>query len=132
MPIKRPKGAPGRVAVLEHTSRVLKGNRLDEVASLSFKNNVFVPGELTSTHGVDELPMVAQDPSAVTALKPERGIAAKVTLRDGRVIPSTGSIDAPTWLWSSVVDLIGIHERAYLEHCRRYALALEKLREQVA
>jgi uncharacterized protein (DUF2252 family) len=45
---------------------------------------------------------------------------------------SSRSIDAPTWLWSSVVDSIGIHERAYLEHCRRYALALEKLREQVA
>jgi len=29
-----------------------------------------------------------------------------------------------------VVDLIGIHERAYLEHCRRYALDLEKKREE--
>jgi len=74
---------------------ILKGNRLDEVASLGFKNNVFVPGELTSTHGVDELPMVAQDPLAVTSLKPERGIAAKVTLKDGRVLLSTGNIDAP-------------------------------------
>ena len=44
----------------------------------------------------------------------------------------TRSIDAPPWLWSSVVDLIGIHERAYLEHCRRYALSLEKIREQQA
>lgn len=43
---------------------------------------------------------------------------------------ATRNMDAPTWLWSSVVDLIGIHERAYLEHCRRYALALEKWREQ--
>jgi len=43
---------------------------------------------------------------------------------------ATRNLDAPTWLWSSVVDLIGIHERAYLEHCRRYALALEKSREQ--
>ena len=43
---------------------------------------------------------------------------------------NTRSLDAPPWLWSSVVDLIGIHERAYLEHCRRYALALEKNREQ--
>ncbi|MES1177533.1 MAG: DUF2252 family protein [Myxococcales bacterium] len=42
------------------------------------------------------------------------------------------SIEAPSWLWSSVVDLIGVHERAYLEHCRRYALAGEKLREEVA
>lgn len=27
----------------------------------------------------------------------------------------------PTWLWSSVVDLLAIHERAYLEHCRDVA-----------
>jgi len=33
------------------------------------------------------------------------------------------SLDAPSWLWASVVDLVGTHERAYLEHCRRYALA---------
>ncbi len=32
------------------------------------------------------------------------------------------NIEAPSWLWQSVVDLVGIHERAYLEHCRRYAL----------
>ena len=34
------------------------------------------------------------------------------------------ALDAPTWLWSSVVDLISIHEAEYLEHCRRYALAV--------
>jgi uncharacterized protein (DUF2252 family) len=43
---------------------------------------------------------------------------------------ATRSLDAPGWLWSSVVDLVGIHERAYLEHCRRYALANEKAREE--
>jgi uncharacterized protein (DUF2252 family) len=37
----------------------------------------------------------------------------------------TGTLDAPTWLWRSIVDLLGIHERAYLEHCRRYALEHE-------
>jgi uncharacterized protein (DUF2252 family) len=31
------------------------------------------------------------------------------------------SLDAPSWLWSSVVALIGSHEVAYLEHCRKYA-----------
>jgi uncharacterized protein (DUF2252 family) len=31
------------------------------------------------------------------------------------------TLDAPSWLWSSVVALIGRHEVAYLEHCRRYA-----------
>jgi uncharacterized protein (DUF2252 family) len=33
------------------------------------------------------------------------------------------SLDAPSWLWASVVDLLGVHEAAYLDHCRRYALA---------
>jgi uncharacterized protein (DUF2252 family) len=31
------------------------------------------------------------------------------------------TLDAPSWLWSSVVSLIGRHEIAYLEHCRKYA-----------
>jgi uncharacterized protein (DUF2252 family) len=31
------------------------------------------------------------------------------------------TLDAPNWLWSSVVALIGKHEVAYLEHCRQYA-----------
>jgi uncharacterized protein (DUF2252 family) len=33
----------------------------------------------------------------------------------------TATLEAPSWLWSSVVSLIGSHEMAYLEHCRRYA-----------
>lgn len=32
------------------------------------------------------------------------------------------SLEAPSWLWNSVVDLVGTHERAYLDHCRRFAL----------
>ena len=31
-------------------------------------------------------------------------------------------LDAPHWLWSSVVALAARHEAGYLEHCRRYAL----------
>jgi uncharacterized protein (DUF2252 family) len=31
-------------------------------------------------------------------------------------------LDAPRWLWSGVLDLAALHESAYLEHCRRYAL----------
>lgn len=34
----------------------------------------------------------------------------------------TQTLDAPSWLWSSVVQLVGNHEKGYLEHCRRYAL----------
>ena len=33
------------------------------------------------------------------------------------------TLDAPSWLWSSVVELLARHERSYLEHCRRYATA---------
>lgn len=33
------------------------------------------------------------------------------------------SLEAPSWLWSSVVELAAAHEAAYLEHCRAYALA---------
>ena len=32
------------------------------------------------------------------------------------------SLDAPSWLWNSVVDLVAAHEAAYLNHCRRYAM----------
>jgi uncharacterized protein (DUF2252 family) len=35
----------------------------------------------------------------------------------------SASLDAPSWLWSSVVELASMHEVAYLEHCRRYALS---------
>lgn len=34
----------------------------------------------------------------------------------------TGQLDAPSWLWTSVVQLVGKHEEGYLNHCRRYAL----------
>jgi uncharacterized protein (DUF2252 family) len=33
-----------------------------------------------------------------------------------------GAIDAPSWLWDSVVSLAGMHEAGYLDHCRRYAM----------
>jgi uncharacterized protein (DUF2252 family) len=33
-----------------------------------------------------------------------------------------GKLNAPSWLWSSVVQLASTHEAAYLEHCRSYAL----------
>jgi len=34
----------------------------------------------------------------------------------------SATLDAPGWLWNSVVDLVSAHEAAYLNHCRRYAL----------
>lgn len=35
--------------------------------------------------------------------------------------PGDQEAGAPSWLWRSIVDLAGLHEVGYLEHCRRYA-----------
>ncbi len=40
----------------------------------------------------------------------------------GRARPKT--IDTPSWLWRSVVELVQAHEGGYLEHCRQYAKVL--------
>ncbi len=32
-------------------------------------------------------------------------------------------MEAPAWLWAAVVDLVALHEGAYLEHCREHALS---------
>jgi uncharacterized protein (DUF2252 family) len=33
------------------------------------------------------------------------------------------NLHAPAWLWAATVDLVALHEGAYLEHCRKHALA---------
>jgi hypothetical protein len=73
---------------------ILTGSRLDEVASLAIRNVVFTPGELSSRQGSDELPMGAQDTGAAGELKPERSVAAKLTLKDGRILTVNANIDA--------------------------------------
>lgn len=32
------------------------------------------------------------------------------------------TLDAPSWLWSSIVTLLASHEHGYLEHCRKFAM----------
>ena len=41
-------------------------------------------------------------------------------------------LEAPSWLWNSVVDLVGTHEQGYLEHCRRFALESERNSNQTS
>ena len=48
--------------------------------------------------------------------------ADRKSWRDELAKRRSDALDAPSWLWTSVVDLVGLHEAAYLEHCRRYAL----------
>jgi uncharacterized protein (DUF2252 family) len=38
----------------------------------------------------------------------------------------SATLDAPSWLWVSLVELIMTHEAAYLEHCRLYAQELAR------
>ncbi|WP_240047446.1 DUF2252 family protein [Sphingomonas panacisoli] len=45
-----------------------------------------------------------------------RSWAAKVAARPA------ANLDAPNWLWQSIVELAGAHEIGYLEHCRKFAL----------
>jgi uncharacterized protein (DUF2252 family) len=33
------------------------------------------------------------------------------------------SLDAPSWLWNSVVEFVAAEEAAYWQHYRRYALS---------
>lgn len=74
---------------------VLKGSRLDEVASLVIGSVTFTPGDLSTQASIDSLTMTASDAQAAAALKPDNGIAARVTLKDGRVQRVTATIDAP-------------------------------------
>ena len=47
---------------------------------------------------------------------------ARRAWRSTIVAGADGNLDAPSWLWRSVVELAGAHEAGYLEHCRRFAL----------
>jgi len=50
-----------------------------------------------------------------------RGWQAEIAKRRSK------TLDAPGWLWQALVELVATHEQAYLEHCRRYALATDRL-----
>jgi uncharacterized protein (DUF2252 family) len=64
--------------------------------------------------------------AAVVGTAHARQMDASTRVRWRRTLDGHRSkrLDAPSWLWSSVVDLMVSHEAAYLEHCRRYALAV--------
>jgi uncharacterized protein (DUF2252 family) len=55
-------------------------------------------------------------------MKPAERQAWKLALQKNR----SAGLDAPPWLWTSVIDSVGAHERAYLDHCRRFALDPER------
>jgi uncharacterized protein (DUF2252 family) len=84
-----------------------------------------------------ELDQVSQE-EAVAAAKFLAGVVGRAHARQmsaaskrtwlSRLRAGRGkALDAPNWLWTSVVELVAAHEAAYLDHCRRYALAERRL-----
>ncbi|PXA84213.1 DUF2252 domain-containing protein [Nostoc sp. 3335mG] len=47
----------------------------------------------------------------------------RIAWRDRLTRRPDDKLDAPSWLWRSIVILAGEHETGYLEHCRKFALA---------
>ena len=47
--------------------------------------------------------------------------ATRTAFRKGLRRQESKRLNAPSWLWSSVVELAAAHEAAYLEHCREFA-----------
>lgn len=82
---------------------ILKGSRLEDVASLTLKGITFEPGKINSTMGSDELPMVAKDTKAVATLKQGEQDKAQVALTDGRTL----DVDAAIGASRPSVDMIG-------------------------
>ena len=76
-------------------SGVLKGTRLDEVASLEMNGLKFTPGNLTRADNQDELQMAAPDSADVSELHPNTKQTAHVSLKDGRVLELMSTIQAP-------------------------------------
>lgn len=75
---------------------LLTGTRLDEVSKLTIGKINFIPGTLVTQGGSDKLSMTAQtdqDTQAAATLKPST-VPAKATLKDGRTLQITVTIDA--------------------------------------
>jgi hypothetical protein len=69
------------------TQGVLKGQRLDEAASLKLNGTEFVPGKMTTAMGSDSLVMETKDAKAAAGLKPGQVAKATIELKDGRSVP---------------------------------------------
>ena len=73
---------------------ILRGSRLDDVASLTFRGVVFGPAKLSSSKSGDQLVMSAKDTAAAAALTSQDSGKAQVALSDGRIFDLAGVIDA--------------------------------------
>ncbi len=74
---------------------VLRGSRLDEVATLVLDGVDFTPETLSSSEGRDELTLVARSEPGALILKPGDTAKAHVTLKDGRAYDLRVAVQAP-------------------------------------
>ena len=74
---------------------LLKGTRLDQVASLEVNGIPFAPGTLARANQQDELKLVTTDAAAKTKLRTADSIVAHITLKDGRTLDLKSEVEAP-------------------------------------
>lgn len=121
-----------------HAERVVQGARAlspflgKRMSAATLKGKPVVVRELRPQDMKFELNRLTRDQAVKTACL-MAGIVGRAhgrQMKDGeraswvRELRSRHSrgLEAPRWLWSGVLDLAALHEAAYLEHCRRYAL----------
>jgi hypothetical protein len=73
---------------------VLKGTRLDQVASVEFAGVEFKPDSLTRANQQDELKLTTADASVKAKFHPRDSVVAHVTLKDGRILDLTSEVEA--------------------------------------
>jgi hypothetical protein len=73
---------------------ILKGTRLDQVASLELSGLEFTPDTLTRANQQDELKLTTADATAKNKLHARDSVTAHVTLKDGRILDLTSEVDA--------------------------------------
>jgi len=73
---------------------LLKGTRLDQVASLEIDRLRFSPGTLSRVNQQDELELTTTDTAVKTKLHPADPIVVQVTLKDGRELDLKTEVDA--------------------------------------
>lgn len=74
---------------------LLKGTRLDQVATLELDGISFTPGAVTRANQQDELKLTTENVAAKSKLHPGDSLTARVTLKDGRVLDLKSEIEAP-------------------------------------
>jgi uncharacterized protein (DUF2252 family) len=132
----RTRGAP---MPRDHASRVVAGSKHlapnlgERMMAAGFLGRSVVLRELLPQDlkldidqlTIEEATRAARYLAAVVGIAHGRqmDVKARVKWRQSLERGHSRKLDAPSWLWTSVVGLIAHHETAYLEHCRRYALA---------